>query len=99
MLSLYGLPLMLLSLPSFTNYWLLDELEAETAEALNAANFGPRQFTNHQISFAHAKIERSQLVLAGVSLYIGFVYINFYISSGRMPWLSDFLTLSKITQL
>ncbi|MHC5770307.1 MAG: hypothetical protein ACYTXI_32795 [Nostoc sp.] len=46
-----------------------------------------RQFTNHQIFFAHTKIERSQLVLAGVSLYIGFVYINFYISSGRMPWL------------
>ncbi|MCC5661664.1 hypothetical protein LC608_32915 [Nostoc sp. XA010] len=30
------------------------------------------EFTNHQISFADAKIGRSHLVLAGVSLYIGF---------------------------
>ncbi|MBD2536530.1 hypothetical protein H6G97_47570 [Nostoc flagelliforme FACHB-838] len=65
---------------------LISKLIAQS-EASGAADFGSRQFTNHQISFAHAKIERWQLVLAGVSLYIGFVYINFYISSGRMAWL------------
>lgn len=40
---------------------LISKLIAQS-EASGAADFGPRQFTNHQISFAHAKIERAMAV-------------------------------------